>query len=153
MQGQLLEQLRHQHRQRRGRIVRQIADQAAGGHVGAGLVQDVAGALDLDIGAGDLDVGHGPARAAAGIEPRRPRRPRPRSRPAARLAGSGTEKKLAANAVVRPAGDRIDRADLVAAERRAGDGGHGAEQGASAAGASSASGSMSCSVADSRVTS
>ena len=57
MQGQLLEQLRHQHGQRRAGVVRQVADQAAGGHIGAGLVEDVAGALDLDVGAGDLDVG------------------------------------------------------------------------------------------------
>ena len=67
MQRQLLEELRHQHRQRRAGIVRQVADQAARGHVGAGLVEDVAGALDLDVGLRDLDVGmRAPIAAASG---------------------------------------------------------------------------------------
>jgi hypothetical protein len=57
----LLEKLRPQHGQRRTRIVSQVADQAAGGHVGEGFVEDVAGALRLHIGPRDLHVRHGQA--------------------------------------------------------------------------------------------
>lgn len=56
MQSQLLEELSHQHRQGRAGIVSQVADQAARGDIGAGLMQDMTGALHLDVGPGNLNV-------------------------------------------------------------------------------------------------
>ncbi len=66
MQGQLLEELGDQDRQGGTRVVGQITDQAAGGHVRACLMQDVTGAFDLHIRAGNLHVVGGPANPTAG---------------------------------------------------------------------------------------
>ena len=126
MQRQLLEQLRHQHGQRRARIVSQVADQAAGGHVRSGFVEDVAGALHLHIGLRDLHIRRGPAIAAANLDVVLVRLVLDLRGEFVRRQRHGVEGRRHAEAV---SGGRDDRrADLAAAERRGGDGGHGGDQ-------------------------
>ena len=125
MQGEVLEELRHQHRQGGARIVGQIADQAAGGHIGAGLVQDVAGAGHVDIGARDFHIRVRAAIASADLSG---------VFVIAGLRGlvgqliGGQRSREVGHGNAETVGRRQDgRPDPVARERRAGDGGHGGE--------------------------
>ncbi len=64
----MLEQLRQERRERYAGIISQVPDQAARRHVGARLMEDMAGAGDIDVGLRNFDVVVRPTVARLGPE-------------------------------------------------------------------------------------